>query len=60
MDIVTIDWTIWLTMIHLTTYQMGHLVKLNKKNDILCQGGMFNLWPNFNCGLGLGPLDSGF
>jgi hypothetical protein len=31
MDIVIIDWSIWLMMTYLTTCEMGHLVKLNKK-----------------------------
>jgi hypothetical protein len=35
MDSVVIDWSIWLVMTHLTLSQMGHLIKLNKKNDIL-------------------------
>jgi hypothetical protein len=31
MDIVVIDWSIWLVMTHLIICQMGHLVKLYEK-----------------------------
>jgi hypothetical protein len=37
MDIVLINWSIWLMMIYLTICQMGHLVKLDKQQNIPCQ-----------------------
>jgi len=40
MDIVIIDYSIWLVMTHLITCQMGHPIKLNK-NDVFGPDGQW-------------------
>jgi hypothetical protein len=37
MNIVIVEWLVWLMMTHFTYYQMEHLINLNKPKNIVGQ-----------------------